>query len=363
MFVLGIVSSLTTALLELKVLGGSPKEVTTQVVSGGTVRNRNGVNLPDSPLSLPALTAKDEVDMQFAVENQVDYLALSFVRKAQDLVQARKLLTHLGNPETLLPLIAKIEKPQALDDLPNILKVSDGIMVARGDLGVEVPAEQVPLLQKELIAAAVQLAKPVITATQMLESMTGHPRPTRAEASDVANAILDGTDAIMLSAETATGRFPLESVLTMDRIAAHTEAGSPPYARFIEEHDFFRHHPATAYAVCRAALLAASQLEAKKIIVFTTSGATANILSSFRPRQTVFAITPSKAVFPRLNLLRGVVPVLIHQIADTDTLIRMADQLLRGRELATRDERIVIVSGVMNVQGATNMMKIHQVSG
>ena len=354
---------LDDGLLELKVLEVSPEDVTTRVVSGGIVRSRSGVNLPGSSLAVPAVTAKDEVDMRFAVESRVDYLALSFVRAAQDLVQARKLLARLGSPQVLPPLIAKIEKPQALDDLQNILRVSDGIMVARGDLGVEMPAEQVPLVQKKLIGAAVQSGKPVITATQMLESMTGHPRPTRAEASDVANAILDGTDAVMLSAETATGRFPLESVQTMSRIALHTESEAPPNARFLEERDFFRKHSDTAYAVCRAALLAANQMPTRKIIVFTTSGATANILSSFRPRQTIFAITPSNAVFPRLNLLRGVVPVLIQQIADTDTLIRMTDRILVERKLATVDERIVFVSGVMNVQGATNMMKIHQVCG
>lgn len=350
-------------LLVLEVLEVSPEDVTTRVVAGGIARSRTGVNLPGASLSAPALTAKDKVDMQFAVENRVDYLALSFVRVAQDLVQARKLLARPGTREAPPPLIAKIEKPQALDDLPNILEVSDGIMVARGDLGVEVPAEQVPLLQKKLIGAALQAGKPVITATQMLESMTGHPRPTRAEASDVANAILDGTDALMLSAETAIGHYPLESVKTMNRIALHTESEAPPYPHLAEARDFFGKHTDTAYAVCRAALLAARQLPARKIVVFTNSGATANILSSFRPGQTIFAITPNNAVFPRLNLLRGVAPVLIRQIADTDTLIGMTDRILMERKLATPDERIVIVSGVMNVQGATNMMKIHQVGG
>ena len=353
-------------LLELEVLEVFPEVVTTRVVSGGIVRSRMGVNLPGASLSVPAVTGKDEVDMQFAVESRVDYVALSFVRTARDLVQARILLERLGAREALPALIAKIEKPQALDDLREILNVSDGIMVARGDLGVEVSAEQVPLLQKKLIGAAVRSGKPVITATQMLESMTGHPRPTRAEASDVANAILDGTDALMLSAETAIGRYPLESVQTMSRIALHTESEAPSSPNFLEERDCFDDHSDTACAVCRAALLAAKHLPTRptrKIVVFTTSGATANILSSFRPEQTIFAITPSRAVFPRLNLLRGVVPVLIRQIADSDTLIRMTDRILLERNLADRDERIVIVSGVMNVQGATNMMKIHQVGG
>lgn len=351
---------LDDGLIELKVLGTSSKEITTEVVFNGILSDRKGLNLPDSFLSLPVLTSKDKLDIRFAVDHNIDYLALSFVRRSEDLGQIRKLLRELGNSE--LPIIAKIENPQAIDNLQNILQASDGIMIARGDLGVELPTESVPVLQKELITAAIGLAKPVITATQMLESMINSPRPTRAETSDVANAILDGTDALMLSAETAIGRFPLEAVETMNRIATHTEDRSGPYVRFVKERSYSQNRSSTTtYGVCRAALLAANQLNTDKIIVFTASGTTANIISSFRPRQTIFAFTHSKPVFPRLNLLRGVFPVLIDKIANTDTLIQIADQILIERKLGIPNETVVIVAGVMNVQGATNMMKIHQV--
>jgi pyruvate kinase len=258
-----------------------------------------------------------------------------------------------------IPIIAKIEKPQALEDIDRILAVADGIMVARGDLGVEVAAERVPLIQKDLIAAAIKVAKPVITATQMLESMTHSPRPTRAEASDVANAILDGTDAVMLSAETATGQFPVEAVRTINRIAEWTEASSKS-SRFHERRDTYGYLPTFAHSVSRAAISAADQLEAKTIIVFTESGATASILSSLRPNPMVFAFTPRKDVYHRLSLLRGVVPVMMDYVADSDTLIRAANQILI-QQLASRLETVIIVAGVMNVSGATNMMKIHRV--
>jgi pyruvate kinase len=233
-------------------------------------------------------------------------------------------------------------------------------MVARGDLGVEVAAERVPLIQKDLIAAAIRVAKPVITATQMLESMTHSPRPTRAEASDVANAILDGTDAVMLSAETASGQFPIEAVRTMNRIAEWTEASSRPSHLHLRR-ETYGYLPTFAHSVCRAAISAADQLEAKTIVVFTESGATASILSSLRPNPMVLAFTPRKDVFRRLSLLRGVVPVMMEYVADSDTLIRAADQILIQHQLATRLETVIIVAGVMNVSGATNMMKIHRV--
>ena len=351
---------LDDGLIELKVRETSLKEITTEVIFDGILSDRKVLNLPDSFLSLPVLTSKDKLDIEFAVNHSIDYLALSFVRRGEDLGQVRKLLRELDN--STIPIIAKIETPQAIDDLQNIIQASDGIMIARGDLGVELPTESVPVLQKELITAAIGLAKPVITATQMLESMVNSPRPTRAETSDVANAILDGTDALMLSAETAIGRFPLDAVGTMNRIATHTEARSGPYSRFVEERFHSEDRSSkTTYGVCQAALLAANQLKTDKIIVFTASGSTANIISSFRPNQTIFAFTHNKPVFPRLNLLRGVFPVLINEIANTDTLIQIADQILIERELAIKNETVVIVSGVMNVQGATNMMKIHQV--
>ncbi len=348
-------------LIELRVESATETEVLTRAVFAGTLKDRKGVNFPDSPLSVPAITDKDLADIRFAVSNQVDYLALSFVRRASDLSQAREIVSSLEGRHGSLPIIAKIEKPQALDDIEKILAVSDGIMVARGDLGVEVPAERVPLIQKDLIAAAIKVAKPVITATQMLESMTHSARPTRAEASDVANAILDGTDAVMLSAETASGQFPVEAVRTMNRIAGYTESAPAAYSRLSTDAAAFGYLPTFAHSVCHAAIIAAHQLEASKIVVFTESGATASILSSLRPNPMVFAFTPRREVCHRLSLLRGVVPMFMDYVADSDTLIRAADQALLRRQLVTRLETVIIVAGVMNVSGATNMMKIHRV--
>jgi len=347
-------------LIELRVESVSPSEVITRAIFGGFLKDRKGVNFPDSKLSVPAVTEKDLSDIAFAVRNEVDYLALSFVREAADIAKAREIVLSLDDKHRSIPIIAKIEKPQALEDIDRILAVADGIMVARGDLGVEVAAERVPLIQKDLIAAAIRVAKPVITATQMLESMTHSPRPTRAEASDVANAILDGTDAVMLSAETATGQFPVEAVRTMNRIAEWTEASSKS-SQLHQRRETYGYLPTFAHSVCRAAISAADQLEAKTIVVFTESGATASILSSLRPNPMVFAFTPRKDVFHRLSLLRGVVPVLMDNVADSDTLIRAADQILIQHQLATRLETVIIVAGVMNVSGATNMMKIHRV--
>ncbi len=348
-------------LVELQVESISSADVVTRAVFGGTLRDRKGINFPDSPLSVPAVTDKDIADIRFAVQHEVDFLALSFVRKAEDLLHAKEIVSSLGVKENSIPIIAKIEKPQALQDIEKILTVSDGIMVARGDLGVEVPAERVPQIQKDLISKCIKAAKPVITATQMLESMTHAPRPTRAEASDVANAIIDGTDAIMLSAETASGEFPVEAVETMNRIADYTEASSKPYFRFTEERGSFSYLPTFAHSVCRAAMVAANQLEAKKIIVFTESGATANILSSFRPSQLIFAFTPRKEVYRRLSLLRGVVPVTMDYVSDSDALIRAADQIMINKQLASRLEVVILVAGVMNMSGATNIMKIHRI--
>jgi pyruvate kinase len=347
-------------LIELRVESVGPTEVITRAIFGGSLKDRKGVNFPDSQLSVPAVTEKDLADIAFAVRNEVDYLALSFVREAADVAKAREITLSLDDKHRSIPIIAKIEKPQALEDIDRILSVADGIMVARGDLGVEVAAERVPLIQKDLIAAAIRVAKPVITATQMLESMTHSPRPTRAEASDVANAILDGTDAVMLSAETASGQFPVEAVRTMNRIAEWTEASSKS-SQLHQRRETYGYLPTFAHSVCRAAIGAADQLEAKTIVVFTESGATASILSSLRPNPMIFAFTPRKDVFHRLRLLRGVVPVMMDYVADSDALIRAADHILIQQQLATPLETVVIVAGVMNVSGATNMMKIHRV--
>ena len=348
-------------MVELEVTSATHADITTKVLFDGTLKSHKGVNFPDSPLSIPAVTEKDVRDIRFALANEVDYLALSFVRSAADLLRAKEAMTDLSARARLIPIIAKIEKPQALDEIDKILTVADGIMVARGDLGVEVATERVPMLQKTLIAACLKVAKPVITATQMLESMTHSPRPTRAEASDVANAILDGTDAVMLSAETATGQFPVESVQTMNRIACYTEDSSKPFIRYDERRRSFNFLPTFSHSACHAAMIAANQLGVKKILVFTESGSTASILASLRPDQMILAFTPHPDVYRRMSLLCGVVPVRMDHVSNPAAMIQTAEKILLARGLAEPEETIVIVAGVLQVSGATNMIKIHRV--
>jgi pyruvate kinase len=348
-------------LVELEVASTTHTEIVTKVIFDGMLKSHKGVNFPDSPLSLPAVTEKDLKDIQFALANEVDYLALSFVRSADDILRAKEAMTDISRRDRLIPIIAKIEKPQALNEIEKILAMADGIMVARGDLGVEVATERVPMLQKNLIAACLKVAKPVITATQMLESMTHAARPTRAEASDVANAILDGTDALMLSAETATGQFPVESVQTMDRIACYTEESSKAFVRYDERRGSFSFLPTFSHSACHAAMIAANQLGVKKILVFTESGSTAGILASLRPDQTILAFTPHSEVYQRMNLLRGVVPVKMEHVSHPAAMIFTAEKILLANGLAEPEENIIIVAGVLQVSGATNMIKIHRV--
>ena len=348
-------------LVELEVESATSSEINTRVLFDGTLKSHKGVNFPDSPLSIPAVTQKDVRDIQFATVNEVDYLALSFVRSAADILNAKETIADFSKSKRLIPIIAKIEKPQALDDIDKILNVADGIMVARGDLGVEVATERVPMLQKSLIAACLKVAKPVITATQMLESMTHFPRPTRAEASDVANAILDGTDAVMLSAETASGQFPVESVRTMDRIVRYTEDSSKPFARYDERRGSFSFLPTFSHSACHAAMIAANQLGVTKILVFTESGSTAGILASLRPDQIILAFTPHFEVYRRMSLLRGVVPVRMDHVSDPATMIQTAEKIVLAKQLAEPEEIIIIVAGVLQISGATNIIKIHRV--
>jgi pyruvate kinase len=348
-------------LVELEVVSATHVEIITKVLFDGTLKSHKGVNFPDSPLSIPAVTEKDVRDIQFALANEADYLALSFVRSADDILLAKEAMKSLSEGARLIPIIAKIEKPQALNEIEKILAADDGIMVARGDLGVEVATERVPMLQKSLIAACLKVSKPVITATQMLESMTRVPRPTRAEASDVANAILDGTDALMLSAETASGQFPLESVQTMNRIACYTEESSNPFVRYDERRRSLNFLPTFSHSACHAAMIAANQLGVKKILVFTESGSTAGILASLRPDQMILAFTPHSEVCRRMCLLRGVVPVKMDHVSNPAAMIQTAEKILLARQLAEPEETIIIVAGVLQVSGATNMIKIHRV--
>ena len=341
--------------MELRVLGTTARGVNCEIIHGGVLKSNKGMNLPGVSLSIPALTEKDRTDLAFGLSLGVDFVALSFVRRAEDLRETKELIRSLGGDT---PLIAKIEKREAIDNLASILEEADGVMVARGDLGVELSTEEVPTLQKRIIALANAAGKPVITATQMLESMIDRARPTRAEASDVANAILDGTDAVMLSAETASGNFPVEAVETMARIADYTE-----------ENDEFQSPvrlagssgSAVARALARVASMVALELHAPWIMAFTETGSTARHVSGFRPRARIAGVTPSEKVHRRLALQWGVIPVLLPAVNDTDGLLLSGEQALRNAGHLKAGDRIVILAGQSHTEGATNLLKVHTV--
>jgi pyruvate kinase len=354
---------LDDGLMELRVLGCGGTDVQCQVVHGGMLKEHKGINLPGVAVSAPALTEKDRADLKFGVTHDVDYVALSFVRKPQDVLEAQRLIAYLQaqqsgrhrHPPVSIPLIAKLEKPEAVAHLDEILEVVDGVMVARGDLGVEMPPEKVPLIQKRIIARCNDLGLPVITATQMLESMITNPRPTRAEASDVANAILDGTDAIMLSAETASGAYPIEAVQMMARIALETEAGNrtarqPQCKRLTQAH-----------AVSHAARALAEEASVQAIVVLTRSGTTAHLISKDRPRTPILAYTPSEHVYRQLALWWGVWPHRIEMQGSTEELIDVVDQRLQDDKLIQRGEHVVIMGGLpVASQARTNFVKLHR---
>ncbi len=329
------------------------------VLVGGTVTSRKGVNFPGLPLEMPGFTQKDAEDLRVAIEEHVDYVALSFVRSPEDI---RTLQAALAEQDATIPVIAKIERPEALTCFDEILDIADGVMIARGDLALELSPEEVPLLQKRIITQANQRGKPVITATQMLESMTRLPSPTRAEASDVANAVLDGTDAVMLSAETSTGSYPIEAVQVMDRIIRHTEKEvftltkqSPDSAR-----------PtllSTPEAVCEAAVSLARSVGAHAIVVFTESGHTAMLLARHRPTVPILALTPYESVTRQLALVWSVASCVFHQVDDTDERINAAQDRLKKRGLLHEGQLIVIVTGEqLGHSLGTNLIKVHLVN-
>jgi pyruvate kinase len=330
--------------------------VEAKVVYGGNLKSNKGMNLPGVAVSAPALTEKDRLDAVFAGQLDVDFVALSFVRRAEDLQELRALLP----PD--VRVIAKIEKDTALDDIERIIPASDGIMVARGDLGVELPFEAVPLVQKRLIQLAQLHRRPVITATQMLESMVHAPRPTRAEASDVANAILDGTDAVMLSAETAAGEYPREAVAAMDRIIREIEKHDVQPRRR-EGHDRGQDEPArTEHAVAAAAVAAAQMLHAPVIVCFTKSGFTANVVSAARPPMPVMAVTEVPRVYRQLALCWGVVPVFADQPPRYDAMLDAAREFILANRFAQAGDRVVAIAGVpFDRPGSTNMAKVEEV--
>jgi pyruvate kinase len=344
--------------LELRVLASSPGRVETEVVDGGPLRSHKGMNLPGVKLSVPALTEKDRRDLAFGLEQGVDYVALSFVRQAADIEEVKALIAAaaLGYD---VPVIAKIEKPEAVENLAAILDVAEGVMVARGDLGVEIGTEEVPTVQKKIIAAANVAGRVVITATQMLESMIDNPRPTRAEASDVANAILDGTDAVMLSGESAVGRFPVETVRTMARIADYTEEHAPT-----AEAEQMPRGPGTPVtrSLARVAVSVAAELGCKMIVAFTESGITARLVSGFRPRVPVAGVTGDDRVYRQLALWWNVVPVRAELGESSDELLANGEEGLKSRGLAESGDTILILAGHSNVAAATNMLRVHEVS-
>ena len=349
---------LDDGLLALEVTEVRHDEVVTLVKVGGTLKNNKGINLPDVEISAPSLTDKDRGDLAFGVRVGVDYIALSFVRSAEDVREARALVTANGQS---IPIIAKIEKPQAIERLDEIINEADGIMVARGDLGVEMGPEKVPLIQKTIIDKTNSRGKVVITATQMLESMIHHPRPTRAEASDVANAVLDGTDALMLSGETAVGDYPLEAVRTMDRIIHEVER-SPRYRLNLESPSIDM--PVSANAIAHAAFVAARQMAIRNVLVVTDSGGAARLMSEYRPEAAILALTTNDVTYRRLALYWGVQPLFIPPAASIDELVDHIEDLLHERGLARPGEYVVVTASVPVGAGeTTNTLRIHRVGG
>jgi pyruvate kinase len=347
---------LADGLIELRVLSAGRRQIVCRVVNGGELREHQGVNLPGVKLRIPALTAKDLTDLRFALECGVNYIGVSFVRTAGDVVAAKNAMEKAGRK---VPIISKLEKPEAIDNLDEILEVSDGVMVARGDLGVEMSPERVPVIQKMVIAKAREARVPVITATQMLESMTHNPRPTRAEASDVANAIFDGSDAVMLSAETATGCYPVESVKMMDRIVREAEAS-------ITEHLRPHRRPLLSLAETTAELIchASEELSMKVIAVFTESGASARLISKHRPRPPIIAFSRNQETRREITLLWGVLPRKAAMLRDIEDMAHIAERRLLEEGLVQQGDLVGMVAGTpLGVGGTTNFMKFHIIGG
>ena len=342
--------------LSLAVTGVEGHDVRTVVISGGLLKDKKGINLPGVEVSAPALSEKDRTDIGFALRHAVDYVALSFVRRAEDVIEAKRLLTF---DNVSIPVIAKIEKPQALERLGDIIDVADGVMVARGDLGVEMGPEKVPLWQKRIIEETNKRGKIVITATQMLESMITHPRPTRAEASDVANAVLDATDALMLSGETASGVHPVEAVRTMARIIEEIEK-SAYYKADLEIPDIQIAH--STNAIAHAAYTAAKVMKLRTIVSVSDSGGASRLISEYRPDANIVALTTDEVAYRRLALVWGVTPVLIGPSATTEELIDRVEATLIERNLALPGENVLITMAVPVGSGVqTNVLKIHQI--
>jgi pyruvate kinase len=349
-------------LIEVRVRNVKGKKIYTEVINGGILKERKGVNLPHIRLGISSITEKDKADLKFAFDNELEYVALSFVRNAGDVKELKEIM--LKEYLKIIPVIAKIEKPEAVVDLDNIIDVADAIMVARGDLGVETSPKEVPVLQKKIIRQCNLAGKPVITATQMLESMINNPRPTRAEANDVANAILDGTDAVMLSGETAVGKYPVEAVRTMKEIAKFVEESAVfknvELKRNLTEEELLQITKSdTEEATSFATIEVAEKIGAKFIVCFTHSGNTARKLAKYRPLIPNIAFTPIRSTAKRLSLVWGVSPIEIGFVNTVDELLEGASELLKFKNIVKEGDFVVITAGVpVGVSGSTNMIKV-----
>jgi pyruvate kinase len=346
---------LDDGLIRLKVVAVKKAQVECKVISGGLLKENKGINLPGVSVSAPSLTEKDKRDVNFGIKNKVDYFALSFVRRAEDLKDIKAILKRQGST---IPVIAKIEKPEAIDNLEGILEQTDAVMVARGDLGVEMEPELVPTIQKDIIFRCRQKNKPVITATQMLETMSFNPIPTRAEASDVANAIFDGTDAVMLSGETASGKYPSKAAKMMAKITQHSE--SSPFMAYNIQYPSDLTDPVT-HAVAQSAVNILHEIDATCIVSFSLSGGTAKQISKQRPLKPVYTFSSRKDTYNRLSLFWGITPMYIPKIDDSQRLINSSENLLLNKGLVKKGDLIVLVIGTGLKQGSTNMIKIHHV--
>jgi pyruvate kinase len=345
--------------IELQVRSTTDTDVLARVVHGGVLGEHKGINLPGAQISIPSITDKDIADLRFGIEHGIDIVAQSFVRSADDCRRARAMIKEFGGDA---PLIAKIEKPEAVDNFTEILKASEGVMVARGDLAVETSTERVPVIQKQIIRQALLAEKRIITATQMLQSMIENPRPTRAEASDVSNAILDGSDAVMLSGETAVGHFPVESVMMMDRIIRSTEKMFSPSSNVMRETIVGRRSGSYGRAVSEAAVFAAEEVGCPLIVVITQSGHMARRIASLRPRQRIIALTSSEQTRRQLAILWGVEPYPLDECSPaSDDLLLCTDRALLKYKLAERGQSVVLMAGRLKDITISLSMKLHHV--
>ncbi len=342
-------------LIKLKVVQKKGADLFCEVINGGNLYDHKGINLPGVQISEPSLTEKDKRDLKFGLEQEVDYVALSFVRDAQSI---RDIKQFMGDRQ--VPVIAKLEKPEALDNLDEIIAETDGVMVARGDLGVEISASRVPVVQKEIIEKCLLASKPVITATQMLDSMMINPVPTRAETSDVANAIFDGSDAVMLSGETAFGKYPLESVQMMADIIEEAESNR----RFFRIHIADREQTKVlsyTHSVCHAAYYSAREIGAKYIVVLTRSGMTAKIMSNFRPSVPILALTNNQSALHRLSLYWGVFPSFLEHTIEIKEQLTILESYLKKNGFVQSGDKIVLIAGSTQERGGTNLLRLHTV--